>query len=243
MTQFLWPAVLVSAALLLWPRSMGSEAGLRTIGTARSPGGTGGPLARIDRWRAQRKRASSAGVESDLLDVVEALTGALRAGLPPATALTLAAGDIDGPLGEALATVGRRAKMGDGLAVGWAEAARRLGSEEMALLARAWSLSEEAGTPLAEAAHTAGGVIRDQRDQRERTRAAVAGAKATMTLLTVLPAAGPFLGLLMGLDMTHVYATSPVVWVALGAGVALVLVGRWWMRMLIDHTLAGPVLR
>lgn len=236
-------AVVVALAVIAWPRRRAPGEAM-VAHEPRLP--SGGPMAwfaAVDEWRARRAKNSTKGVEAELLGVVEALAGALEAGLAPGPALALAADGVTGELGEALAGVERRARMGDGLAAGWLEAARRLDNAELGLLGRAWSLSEETGTPLADAARTAARVLRDQRDQRDRTRTAVTGAQATMTLLTVLPAAGPLLGMFMGVDVLHVYATSPIVWAALGAGVVLVLIGRVWVQRLITHTLAGEVLR
>ncbi|STD15785.1 Flp pilus assembly protein TadB [Dermatophilus congolensis] len=228
------PALLAGTAITLWPTQHPTNTHPNHIPTS--------PRHAFTAWKKQRHRDSHTGIEKDLLNVVEALSGALRAGLPPAAALALAREGITGKLGDALTTVEHRARMGEGLAAGWSEAARRINNPELALLARAWSLSEETGTPLAEAAHTATRVLRDRRDQRERTRSAIAGAKATMTLLTLLPATGPLLGLLLGVDLLHVYSTTPLVWAALAAGIILILIGRTWVNHLITHTLAGPVL-
>ncbi len=238
------PALLVVLAALVWPRrgTGGGRATLVLTTTEPSRFAFLGvdPVAAV-RDVVRRRRGSD--IDRELLPVVEALAGALRAGLPPGQALSLAATDVTGPFAEVLKGVERRARLGDGLAVGWGEAAERLDNEELRVLARAWSLSEETGTPLADAAQTTAAVLREEREQRARTKSAVAGARTTMTILSVLPLAGPVLAGFMGLDMRAVYAESPVVWAALGAGLVLVLVGRWWVGRLVTHTLAGPVLR
>lgn len=235
------PVILVMLASLVWPRRAGERAAL----VLRSGEPLLPPLTRADlaaglrTWREARRGTQ---IDRELLPIVEALAGALRAGLPPGQALALAGADVSGSFGDVLKGIERRARLGEGLAAGWADAAQRLDSDELRVLARAWSLSEETGTPLADAASTTAAVLREEREQRARTKTAVAGARTTMTILTVLPLAGPVLAAFMGLDMAAVYAHSPVVWAALGGGVVLVLVGRWWVARLVAHTLAGPVL-
>lgn len=236
--------LLIVLAWLMWPRQPGMRAAHML--TRRRSGLEWQTMLAADPVAAARellRTRRGTDVDRELLLVVEALAGALRAGLPPAQALALAATDVKGPLAAVLAAVGRRARLGEGLAVGWNEAAERLDNDELRVLARAWSLSEETGTPLADAASTTAAVLREEREQRGRTKSAVAGARTTMTILTVLPLGGPLLAWFMGLDMQAVYARSPLVWAALGAGLVLVLVGRWWVARLVAHTLAGPVLR
>ncbi|WP_208311119.1 type II secretion system F family protein, partial [Dermatophilus congolensis] len=133
------PALLTAAAITLWPTQHPTNTHPNHIPTS--------PRHAFTAWKKQRHRDSHTGIEKDLLNVVEALSGALRAGLPPAAALALAREGITGKLGNALTTVEHRARMGEGLAAGWSEAARRINNPELALLARAWSLSEETGTP------------------------------------------------------------------------------------------------
>lgn len=143
---------------------------------------------------------------------------------------------------DALPLLLARARAGDGLAAGWADVARRTGSPEVELLARAWSLSESSGASLSAAARTAVHLLRQGRDERRRTQVAVAGARATMSVLTALPLGGPALALLLGLDLGSVYLSSPPAAAMLGGGVLLVLVGRWWVAGMVAATLRGPAL-
>lgn len=143
---------------------------------------------------------------------------------------------------DALPLLLARARAGDGLAAGWADVARRTGSPEVELLARAWSLSESSGASLSAAARTAVHLLRQGRDERRRTQVAVAGARATMSVLTALPLGGPALALLLGLDLGSVYLSSPAAAAMLGGGVLLVLLGRWWVAGMVAATLRGPAL-
>lgn len=197
-------------------------------------------------WRTQSRRAAQ---EGELLALVEGLGAGLAAGLTPADALTTAVGLRGGGAGlppaveRALPSLERCARTGEGLGTAWAEVARRSGSRELLLLARAWSLSERSGASLAAAATTTARLVRADRDRRAQAATAVAGARTTMAILTLLPLGGPFLAAAMGLDLGRLYGSSPIVWAALAAGVVLVLVGRWWVARLVASALSGPVLR
>lgn len=71
--------------------------------------------------------------------------------------------------------------------------------------------------------------------EAERERAvALAGPKATVTVLTWLPAAGLGLALLIGADPVSLLSSPPGL-VSIGAGVLLLLAGRLWMRRMLEQ--------
>ena len=212
--------------------------------------GEGGPgLTRL-RWSRRRRRASGPELA---LTVAEAVAPALEAGLSPAAALVhavedLVAGDVRSggtaparDLSRWAMEVRAAVTTGESCASLLSRGASALDSPELALLARAWALTEETGGPLADAARTTAGLIRSTRSQRLRLTAAVAGARSTMNLLTVLPLGGPLLALSLGVDPASVYLGSPLCLVCPVAGILLALVGRAWVRRLVAGAVAGPV--
>lgn len=98
------------------------------------------------------------------------------------------------------------------------------------------------GAPLAAAAQTAARLLREDRDRRRSTAGAVAGARTTMTILTILPLGGPPLAMIMGLDLGRLYLSSPAVWACLVLGAVLVLLGRFWVERLVVAATRGPEL-
>jgi tight adherence protein B len=115
----------------------------------------------------------------------------------------------------------------------WADWSARTSSDELAFVAAAWQLSERTGAPLAAAVERAARGLRDVRRRQGRVSAAVAGPRATVTVLTGLPLAGPLLGLACGVDPHALYLGSPLSTWAVVAGAGLVLLGRWWCTRMV----------
>lgn len=229
-----------SCAVLLWPGGVSPPTGLLRLDAAK-------PASRLARWRAARDADAR---EEDVLRLIEAVGAALSAGLTPADALvavvesrSAAGGDERGtPIDEALPGLVLRARTGEHLAPAWRDLAEATGSPEVLLLARGWALSEASGAPLAAAAHTAARLLREDWDRRRATASAIAGARTTMTILTVLPLGGPLLAMIMGLDLGRLYLSSPMVWACLVAGAGLVVAGRLWVGRLVVAAARGPEL-
>lgn len=222
-------ALLVAATVAVWP---GPGALLPLVAPRPEPS----PAAAIGRWRrGPGARGGSAGA-LDVLALVDVVAPALRAGLTPAAALRLAAGPGTGRQGSsspgaALADrLARAAEQGEPLASLWAQAAG--GAPELDLLARAWALSEETGAPLADAAATVGALVRHRLATQRRLEVAVAGARATMNLLTLLPLAGPLAALALGVGPRQLFG-GPAAQTCLVAGLGLALVGRLWVRRIV----------
>jgi tight adherence protein B len=198
-----------------------------------------------------------------VLELLDALGPALRAGLPPSDALravsspdSVAGGPdagmdpgrdpaMDGTLGPGMgATVGptvgppllsalvRAADEGTDLSAVWRREAEVRRSSDLALVASAWSLCERLGSPLAATVTTVGAVVRDRRAVRRRMDVALAGPRASMTVLTALPAVGPLLALVMGVSPADLYASRAGT-VSLAVGLALLALGRWWGARLV----------
>ncbi|WP_295698806.1 hypothetical protein [Lapillicoccus sp.] len=115
-------------------------------------------------------------------------------------------------------------------------------SGEVAFVARAWSLSESLGSPLAECATVAARVVRQQSARRQRLAIALAGPRATAAVLTALPLAGPVVGLLLGLSPRQLYAT-PAALASTLSGLVLLMLGRWWCSRLVAGIGGGHAAR
>ena len=201
------------------------------------------------RARSLRWRSGDATVGPNAaLALVDSIIPALEAGLSPAAALAHATEGLVtpghrpfDPLAQWVHEARAAAGTGEPVSAVLVRGAQVLRSGELELLAAAWSLTETTGGPLADAVRTTGGLIRGARTQRRRLAAAVAGARATMNLLTVLPLGGPLVALALGVDPATVYLGSPVAVACLVIGVLLALVGRAWVRRLVARAVSGPV--
>jgi tight adherence protein B len=131
----------------------------------------------------------------------------------------------------------------DGVMLGplWLEAAESEGSAELTLLAHAWSLSEDLGAPLAQAVRTTTALIEARIAHERRLAGAVAGAKATVNLLTVLPVAGPLLALVLGIGPAELFGGSRLTQGSLALGLGLAGIGRWWVHQMVRAVARGPV--
>ena len=167
--------------------------------------------------------------------------------MAPASALRIAAdarsgsGRLD-PLAALASEMASAAADGAMLGPLWREAAESAGSAELLLLAQAWSLTEDMGVPLAQAVRATAGLLEARIAHERRLAAAVAGAKATVNVLTVLPIGGPLLALVLGIGPGELYGGSRLTQASLVLGLCLAGIGRWWVRRMVRAVAHGPVM-
>ncbi len=242
-------ALLVAVGVLLWPDHFGRRrlTILPSVPSAsalpRSLAGSAWEQGR--RWR-QGRGAVRVGPQ-DLLGLLDAIAPALEAGMAPASALRIAADSRSGAgRPDQLAALARdmASAATDGAMLGplWRAAAESAGSAELLLLAQAWSLTEDMGVPLAHAVRTTAGLLEARIAHERRLAAAVAGAKATVNLLTVLPVAGPLLALVLGIGPGELFGGSRLTQGSLVLGLCLAGIGRWWVRLMVRAVARGPVI-
>ncbi|WP_329118969.1 type II secretion system F family protein [Streptomyces sp. NBC_01353] len=161
------------------------------------------------------------------------VAGELRAGRQPPQALLFAVGATKslGPAEEA--EVLAAARFGGDVAGALRRAARQDGGDGLAGLAACWQVAVDGGAGLAAGLDRLEAALREHRDQRERLRAQLAGAWATVTVLAVLPAVGLVLGTALGARPLHVLLHTPVGFGCLTVGGALEAAGLWWAARIV----------
>lgn len=236
-----WPSDLALAARTLWRAD---------------------PVAVLRRWRARRRPET---LLAAALSVLEGIEPAIRAGLTPADAVRISAGAVGPRPGGAVAsgaqTAGTQPRplmvrarpdevsrlataLLEGVSRGvplsdvWQRLAVRTGSTDLAFVASAWHLSESTGAPLAVAVERAAEGLRDGRSRRRRVAVAVAGPRATVTVLTLLPLTGPLFGLACGVGPGELYLSTPLATVSVLAGVVLIVAGRFWCTRLVRRAVS-----
>jgi tight adherence protein B len=260
-------AVLAAAGVLLWPprfarrrlailptapalptaAAQGSSATL-LVPDAPSSAPASTKSSAIGRARRLLSGRPSEGVAAhDLLGLLEAIAPALEVGIDPASALRFAAQARAGsghpdPLGALASDIALAAAQGAKVGPMWRDAARSAGSAELLMLAQAWSLTEDMGVPLAQAVRTTVGLLEARIAHERHLEGAVAGARATVNLLTILPVAGPLLALVLGIGPGELYGGSRFTQISLALGLGLAGVGRWWVHRMVRAVARGPVI-
>jgi tight adherence protein B len=140
-------------------------------------------------------------------------------------------------LGLGIAPVLRRPQPASGRRVDAAAvaAAQRMWHD----LASCWEISERTGAPLALLLENYARHLQHRLDGRAARRTALAGPKATATLLGWLPLLGLGLGTAMGADPVGTLLLSASGWPVLVIGAVLMMGARLWSRELVRRA-AGP---
>jgi len=250
--------ILMAVGALLWPERFSGRllAVLPGVPSASGPalrsgpGSLPGPVAGFARaWL--RGRLPHQPVVSfdaqDLLSLLEAIAPALEAGMVPALALEISAEARSGsgrpdPLATLASDIALASAQGEAIGPLWREAAESAGSPELMLLSQAWSLTEDLGVPLAQAVRTTTGLLEARIAHERQLAGAVAGARATVNLLTLLPLGGPLLGMVVGVGPADLYGGSPLTQASLVLGLSLAGIGRWWVRRMVRAVARGPVI-
>lgn len=236
----LTPVVLAVLACLLWP-----ERERPAACAARGPTGRRGPApevlssSAVARLGALLGRLGAGGRRRDddwVADFAEVVAVGLEAGLDlPSAAVASARSPA----------VRRRApwleerldaSVRDGRGVTALIAGHDLVAAEerrdLQLLVTAWRLAEQVGAGASAVTASAAASVRERRVAADRTAVVVAGPRASMVLLSLLPLAGPVGAALVGLPPGRLY-DSVVARVLAAAGLVLSAGGWWWARSLL----------
>ncbi|GAA4410010.1 hypothetical protein GCM10023168_29220 [Fodinibacter luteus] len=106
--------------------------------------------------------------------------------------------------------------------------------QDLGLLASAWRLADDVGAGTAAVTAEAAASIRGRQAARARTAVVVAGPRASMWLLSVLPVAGPVAAALVGIGPGRLYGTQPARVLAV-TGLLLTAAGWCWARSLLHR--------
>ncbi len=107
-------------------------------------------------------------------------------------------------------------------------------------LAACFEIAEASGCPLADVLTRFAAQLEVEDDAEAARQTALAGPKATVTLLTWLPLLGLGLGMALGVDPLSVLLGTPLGTAALAAGVVLTVAGRIWSARLVRSAIGRP---
>jgi tight adherence protein B len=100
-------------------------------------------------------------------------------------------------------------------------------------LAACFDIAAASGCPLADVLTRLAAQLEVEDDAEAARQTALAGPKATVTLLTWLPLLGLGLGVALGVDPLSILLGTPFGMAALAAGVVLTVAGRIWSAKLV----------
>lgn len=159
----------------------------------------------------------------------------VAAGSSPASAwrhTARAARPADGRLDALVASLDSGAPVAD--ALGAVSSAT-----DWAALAAAWRIAGATGAPLAPALRAFAGAMRDRDAAARDIEVALAAPRATARIVQLLPGVAVVLALLTGADPVAVVG-HPLGVGSVVAGVALLLLGRSWMRRMVRRAQPPP---
>lgn len=198
---------------------------------------------------AIRRRAASgrvvAGRRRAVVDLTYAIGADLRAGRTVAEATrAAAAADLaragsaaDPALREAVERAADAAARGEPGADVLRAAAGLEGAERLRQLAAALQIAETAGARVAAVLDSLGASMDSDEELRQELDAALAGPRASMLMLAVLPVFGLVLGQGMGANPAGLLVHRPLGWGLLAAGVGLDVAGVVVVRLITRSAL------
>ncbi|MFF1382041.1 hypothetical protein ACFVWT_00600 [Arthrobacter sp. NPDC058288] len=166
--------------------------------------------------------------------VEEPSASGVEAGLTPASLSMLAAARAAAMRGSPVADAIRAAA--PAAFTGSQGRERRIWGE----LAACFDIAAASGCPLADVLTRLAAQLEVEDDAEAARQTALAGPKATVTLLTWLPLLGLGLGVALGVDPLSVLLGTPFGMAALAAGVALTVAGRIWSARLVRSAIGTP---
>lgn len=184
----------------------------------------------------RRDRTSEAAALQAAMDV---LVGELRVGAHPVAAFGNAAAEVDGVVATAMRAVAARARLGADVAAGLRSVgARSALPTHWERIAVCWQLAETHGLAIGTLMRTVQHDIVARERFSSKVNSGMAGARATATLLAVLPAAGIGLGQLIGAEPVRFLVAGGVGGWLLVIGVILVCGGLLWSDRITRAVLA-----
>jgi tight adherence protein B len=147
-------------------------------------------------------------------------------------------------LGAVRAAAFRGAPVSDAIRSAVSTAFRHPGGTEPRIwdqLAACFDIAEASGCPLADVLTRFAAQLEVEDDAEAARQTALAGPRATVSLLTWLPLMGLGLGAALGVDPVAILVGTPLGLAALAAGLVLTVAGRIWSARLVRSAAGAGV--
>lgn len=213
------------------------QVGALLMGVPLLAAGAGVVSAVVGRWLREHRRRQARRLRQDAVaEVVFALASELRAGRTPAQAMGGAAAGA-GVLRDDLCAAARAVRAGAPAAEPLRALATVAGCEAMAAVGAVWQVTEQAGGAVADVLDRLGRTLEADAADRRSFEALLAGPRASMTLLAVLPALGLAMAQSAGAKPMRLLLHRPLGWALLAGAGVLEMVGLLWSRRLVRGAL------
>jgi tight adherence protein B len=191
------------------------------------------------RIRRRRRSDRGSGESRELETAIDVLVGELRVGAHPAAAFAVAAQETTGPVAGACRSVAARARLGANVAAGL----RGIGETSVLQahwerLAVCWQLAADHGLAMSALMHAAQRDIAERQRFSGQVRSAMAGARATATILASLPVLSVVMGQLIGARPMAFLLDGRLGGCLLVVGLTLVCGGLLWSDRITDQAVA-----
>jgi tight adherence protein B len=172
--------------------------------------------------------------DSQMGDLLQLLSGGLRAGHSILRAIDAAATEADVPTSEEMRRVITETSLGKDLLESLMDTAQRMESEDFRWIAQAIQINREVGGDLAEVLDQVNGTIRERAEIKGQIKALSAEGKFSAYILMALP-----IGIVLVLSVVSpayigLLFTEPLGWVMICVSVLLMVIGGLWLRRIID---------
>ena len=188
-----------------------------------------GPWVWLSIRRGRRRKAFS----SSLPDTLQLMSGSLAAGLSLAQSVDTIVREGVEPISSEFKRVLVEARLGVALEDSLEAVAERFESKDFQWVVMAIKIQRQVGGNLAELLETVAATMREREYMRRQVSALAAEGKLSAWVLGGLPPLFMLYLLLTNRDYVMVLFTDPIGWLMLGAAVALLSVGVFWMSRMV----------
>ncbi|MGC0367007.1 tight adherence protein B [Rhodococcus sp. 27YEA15] len=179
------------------------------------------------RYRRSVSTAERESSRSALLAGLEVLVAELAVGAHPAAASSVAGEECSGEVGSVFRSAAARARLGGCAAAAFTLPGSRI-EREYARIGAVWKVADDHGLALAELLTSVRSDMLGRKRFRQRTESALAGARATATVLAGLPVLGIGLGQLMGASPVRILLGGGLGGIMLLTGSVCIALGLLW---------------
>lgn len=196
------------------------------------------------RWVRRREAGVAHQREvEDLLTALSVMTAELSVGVPPVRACAAAADELQrkGSRGSAPDAIAERfGAMAARVELGGRMVADADTGDAPHRVAGAWQTADQYGLPLGDLLDAVRSDLVARRGFADRTRAGLAGPRATAAVLAGLPAVGVALGEFMGAHPVRILLGGGLGGVLLVVGTGLAAAGLIWSDRIVDRVARAP---